>query len=384
MAAPTVPQHPQRRSPGDLIVIALFALLLAAPALLALTGHAGFDTAFLMNNEQRRPFVAPPVTTGALATGGWERDFERQLADEFPLRKYLIEGYDFAKYTWLRDSTTPLVILGRDGWAFLGGDERDYLGGAPSDAVVAHIADVYAARSRWCARRGIAYVFLLAPNKSTIYPQYLPRGITPAAPSGADRLVRRLRALGVRVADPRAELHAAAVRGDVYTHNDTHWNDAGAYLAYRTTLAALRGVRVGAPLDPAVLQPRIDVGDGDLLRLSGVSGLVTNRWLHYDFPRRSRDVDAPVDAGDPALAKFAGHVTVIDGSTWPKAVIFGDSFSEQVRPFFGESFRRVVNLHHFMPSDPQFDTRFLEKEQPDVVIQQLVERGLVSGAVFKP
>jgi hypothetical protein len=373
-----------RRSPGDLIVIALFVLLLAAPAALALTGHAGFDTAFLMTTEQRRPFVAPPVTSGALASGGWERDFERQLADAFPLRKYLIESYDYAKYNWLRDSSSSFVIRGRNGWLFLAADERDYLAGSPSDTVVAHIADVYAARSRWCTQHGIAYVFLLAPNKSTIYPQFLPPGMTPAVPSGADRLVARLRERGVRVADPRVELRDAASGGDVYSHDDTHWNDAGAYLAYRTTLAALRGVRVGDAVASGALRPRIDLGDGDLLRLSGVSGLVENRWLHYDYPRRARDVDEPLNAGDRELATFARHVTVIDHSTFPKAVIFGDSFSEQVRPFFAESFRRVVNLRHILPSDPQFDTRFLEHEKPDVVIEQLVERELVRGAEFKP
>ncbi len=89
------------RSPGDIAVIVVFALLLVAPALLALTGHAGFDIAFLEHTEHRRPFVAPPPTTGALATGGWERDAEREIADAFPLRKELIQGYDYAKYTWL-------------------------------------------------------------------------------------------------------------------------------------------------------------------------------------------------------------------------------------------------------------------------------------------
>jgi hypothetical protein len=372
------------RSPGDLILIALFAVLLAAPALLALTGHAGFDTAFIMTTEQRRPFVAPPLTSGALASGGWERDFERQIADAFPLRKYLIEGYDYTKFAGLHDSSSGFVIRGRNGWLFLASDEREYLDGSPGDAVIAHLADVYAARARWCAQHGIAYVFLLAPNKSTIYPQFLPPGITLVAPSGADRLIPRLRERGVRVADPRSALRDAAGRGDVYTRRDTHWNDAGAYLAYRAALAALPRDHIGPALETAALHPRIDLGDADLLRLSGVSGLVQNSWLHYDFARRSRDVDEPLDPADPELAGFARHVTVIDRSTFPKAVIFGDSFSEQIRPFFGESFRRVVNLHHIRPIDPQFDTRFLEREKPDVVIQQLVERGLVSGAEFKP
>ena len=82
------------RSPGDVVVIAVFSLLLLAPALLALTGHAGFDTEFLLHTERRQPFVAPKPTTGALATAGWERDAER---DPRPRTRFVQRRFDAAR-----------------------------------------------------------------------------------------------------------------------------------------------------------------------------------------------------------------------------------------------------------------------------------------------
>ncbi|MDB5093473.1 MAG: hypothetical protein JWO85_1574, partial [Candidatus Eremiobacteraeota bacterium] len=124
--------------------------MLVVPAVLAVAGFARADTAFIERREQRHAFVAPAVSSGALATGGYERDLERQIADAFPLRTTLIEMYDYAKFAWLGESTSANVIRGRDGWLFLGAEESRYVSGAwtPSSAELAHIADVYAARAR--------------------------------------------------------------------------------------------------------------------------------------------------------------------------------------------------------------------------------------------
>jgi len=382
--APSTGSGQAERSPGDRIVIALFALLLLAPAVLALTDHAGFDVAFIQNTELRHPFVAPPVTRGALATGGWERDVERQIADAFPMRRTLIETYDQVKFSGLRDSTSSLVIRGTNGWLYLGSAEREYLAGAPSDDAIAHLAAVYAARARWCAERGIHYVFLLAPNKSTIYPQYLPAGVARVTRTGADRLLPMLKARGVRVVDVRAALVEASRRGDVYTHADTHWNDAGAYLAYRAIVASLAFAGVRDTIAPLTIRQHVDAGDGDLLRLSGVAGRIQNQWRHFDFPRRARDVAPPAYANDPDLALYTPAATVVDDRSLPVAVAFGDSFMAQIQPFFAESFRRTVFMHQTTTLTAQFDRHALEAESPKVVIQEIVERNLVAGAQFKP
>jgi hypothetical protein len=62
------------------------------------------------------------------------------------------------------------------------------------------------------------------------------------------------------------------------------------------------------------------------------------------------------DTGDPRL---------------PKALVFRDSFSWQLIPFLSESFRSVVYVWTF-----DFLPELIEREQPDVVILECVERYL--------
>ena len=372
------------RSPGDLIVIALFAVLLLTPAVLALTGHAGFDTEFLRNNENRLPFVAPPVTTGALATGGWERDAEREIADAFPLRKQLITGFDFAKYVWLHDVTSSMVMRGKDSWLFLGAEEERYLQGAPDDAALRHLADVYASRAAWCKAHGMRYVFVLVPNKSTVYPQYLPPATSRVTPSAADRLLPLLAARGLTAIDVRGALLDLSKTTPVFSRFDTHWNDAGAYVAYRATIASLHDAGVRDTIDFATVRPHMEPGGADLLALSGVAGLAPNPWLLYDFPRHAQEIMVPDYPNDPDLAHFARHASIVANPSLRKAVFFGDSFLEQPRPFFAEDFRRAIFLHHSSVTDQQFDRHVLEAEAPDIVIQELIERSLVFANEFKP
>ena len=390
------------RSPGNLVVIALFAVLLLAPAVLALTGHAGFDTDFIEHSELRHPFVAPPPSGGALATGGWQRDAEREIADAFPLRRRLIETYDHAKYALLHDVASTHVIKGRDGWLFLGDEERWYLTGEahrPTDADLARLADIYAARSRWCAQHGMTFVYLLVPNKSTVYEDELPAGMQIARPTPADRLLPLLQARRVRFIDVRADLRALASTGggakaagsapgreggELYSRGDTHWNDNGAYATYEAAARALRdaGVRDAVPHD--AVRPRIETGDGDLLKLGGIASLVRNRIVRLDFPHRARTVAPPRYPNDAEASAFVSAAYEKDDPTLPAAVVFGDSFTDALAPFLAESFSRMVVLRHANVTDVQFDPHVLEAEKPRVVIQELVERSLVFAPDFKP
>ena len=373
-----------QRTPGDLVVTVLFAVLLLVPAALALGGYARFDAGLIESVELRHPFVAPPPSNGTIATGGWQRDAEREIADAFPLRRQLIEGYDRAMYLGLHDVPSPHVIGGRDGWLFLGDDERWYLTGTRTlnDAQLASLADVYGVRADWCRRRGIRYVFLLAPNKSTIYPEYLPRGLRRELPTIADRLLPLFRARGIAVADPRAVLAAAArSTAETYSKGDTHWNDRGAFAAYGVLLDTIRGSHVRDPLPRGRSIRQADEG-GDLLRLASIEGLVANTVTHIDFVHRARETAVPRYPGDAHADAFDATVDAIDDPALPAAVVFGDSFSSGLRPFLAENFRRTVLLRYRGVPGVQFDTAVIEAERPNVVIQELAERSLVFGDEF--
>jgi alginate O-acetyltransferase complex protein AlgJ len=378
-------QEPRARTAGNLVVIAVFIAMLLVPAVLAVTGHMRADTEFIVQTEGRFPFYAPRISSGALATAGYERDLERQIADTFPLRTKLIEAYAWPRFVWLGETTSKYVVRAPDGWLFYRhDDERTYVTREwnPTDAELQHIAGIYADRARWCAQRGIHYVFYIAPNKTTIYAEKAPAWYRPVAPTPLDRLLPMLRARGVATVDLRPPLEEAAKHGDVYSRGDTHWNGEGAYVAYRAILPLLRSAGVRDMVMPT--GRHVERAHGDLLSLSGVPG-VENDVIVVDYPHRAADGSAPEYAQDVAKDDFtlARLMTVADPHL-PKAVMFGDSFSGPMLPFFAEDFRRTILFQQHLANTPHFDRHIVEVEHPDVVIQELVERGLVFGAQFLP
>jgi hypothetical protein len=392
-----VPEHTPRGSPcahepesppaASAITIAVFAALLLWPAALALAGRAGADADFIYHSEMRRPFVAPPVTSGALATGGWERDAEREIADAFPLRRTLIEAYDGAKFRWLDDVASVHVTRGSGGWMFFADEERAYDDGtfAPSDAELERIAGLYAGRARWCQARGTAYVFLIVPNKSTVYARFLPAWAKHVEPNAAERLVPLLRARGVRVLYPRDALRDASYRGDVYQRDDTHWNDAGAYTAYREVLAAL-GPAIGHDaIDPRTIRAHDEPAVGDLDRFAGIGAWHRSTTVRYDFPERAHAAAPPDYPGDATAAEYQRTADAVDDPSARGAVmLFGDSFSIALRRFVAEDFHRTVVMQHEITSVHHFDRAAVAAEKPAVVIQELVERALMNADRFAP
>jgi alginate O-acetyltransferase complex protein AlgJ len=300
----------------------------------------------------------------------------------------LIQGYDLAKYDWFGDVASIHVLRGANDWLFYADEERSYDDGSydPSDAELAKVAAIYKARADWCAARGIAYVFALVPNKSTVYARYLPASVRHVTPPAGERLIPLVRARGVRAIDLRSALIRASASGEVYSKGETHWNDAGAYVAYREIVAALRGAGVRDTISAGMLRPRIALqDDADLDRLAGITPRVQNRVVVDDFPQRAHEVAAPALPADPLAPQFQRFAYAVDDPRLPRgAVIFGDSFSVLLRRFLAEDFRRTVVLQHEITHGVQFDRAAIEAEKPTVVIQELIERSLVYSTRFEP
>ena len=94
--------------------------------------------------------------------------------------------------------------------------------------------------------------------------------------------------------------------------------------------------------------------------------------LPLDARPAKRDYADPVD--------WPGRATVYRSASdprLPKALIFRDSFSTALHPFLSEAFRDSAWVW-----DHRFLTELVERERPDVVILQVVERYI--PALAKP
>src|SRR5690606_33872186 len=117
-------------------------------------------------------------------------------------------------------SPSPAVIEGRDGWFFYAEDGamEDYAATVPFTSAELEawrqtLQDTY----DWLTARGIAYLFVVPPDKHQVYPEEMPDSIRRNGHSRIDQLVHHLAAhTTVPVLDLRPALHEAKMQERVY------------------------------------------------------------------------------------------------------------------------------------------------------------------------
>ena len=285
------------------------------------------------------------------------------------MRDPLIRMEYWTRYHLLHETVFPQVLLGRDGWMYYTSEGNlDYYQRVRplTDGQLGTIRSNLETLQSNLKKQGITFLFVVAPNKETIYPQYLPAGIPQAEnPTRADQIIDTLAGTQVNVLDLRPVLQSAGKSAPVYFKTDTHWNPIGAREAYDAILKNLK------PAFP-VLQPHpltdfdqvTETESGDLAALIHLKGEVTEPFtaLHARFDKPSRGLKNP-PAGQ--------MITVMPDPALPKAVIFRDSFFNGLQPFTSEHFSRCVYV-----SDLMVDSRLIMEEKPDIVILEVAERYL--------
>lgn len=166
--------------------------------------------------------------------------------NNFLLRSEIINLHALIKYKGLGVSPTDRVLVGKSNWLFLGnfGSNLDYIRKKKlfSENELKAWKKLLEKRSNWLEKRGIYYVFVITPNKSSIYPEYLPNNINVNNKySRLDQLIDYLRENShVNIIDLRPTLIEAKSKYKTYYETDTHWNQIGGYLGYYEIVSHLK------------------------------------------------------------------------------------------------------------------------------------------------
>jgi hypothetical protein len=375
---PTVPPpapatHPWR----DRALIAIVAVLLPVMATLdPLRGAA-------IRWEQRRAATWPPAALLA-SPAKFGAAFGQAFADRFGMRSALIVGQHWALVDIFGVSPVANVMIGRDGWLFwLGEDarslDRHYRGTrtVPDIEAENYVAEVKR-RHEYLRSRGIAYLATIVPEKFTIYPEYLPSWVAPGRdPTLLARTMDRLAEDGsVPFVDLRPPLREAKGREPLYYLTDTHWNLAGAGVAYVAIMHAVQTLLPGrlASIAPPVRPPYTpgrDVYWGDLSKAMGIPF----RFTEPDYLPLAAVTRNPRRAGllaRPIAAK--GPITIYEQpkADLPRLVMNRDSMAIALIPMLSENFHRSVYV-----SSWALERETIEREHPDIVIDEVVERGMI-------
>lgn len=361
----------------------LFVACLAGPVGLSLCGVPSGRLAV-----EKRPLAAPPPLALAWRDPtAYGPALAAACRDGAPFRDHLIRAGFGLQLAAFGQSPIPAVLLGREGWLYFTQESAldDALNAIPLDqAAIDTMVRVQKERAAWLARQGKTYLVVFAPNKASVYPEYLPEGFAPIGPvSRLDQVLGPLREAGVAVLDLRQPLTAAKAERRDYLKTDTHWNRFGAFTGASALVAALRGRYPGLPPLAAsayAVEPVRRPG-GDLAEML----LMPDRLPEVDLVPRplGPTLASPAPAGnypDPATQPdrdrlaFATHRT-----DWPRAVFFHDSFCRPMAPYLAERFARSVFLwsHAFSPA-------IIAAERADVVVLEVVERYIYALTLENP
>lgn len=341
-------------------LIAGFAALLAGPCLLWPLVRGMCDTT---NYENRTLAAFPTADTGVRA---WPAAFEEWLGDHAPFRNQFLtlkSGAD--RLVGTLDSTN--VLLGKEGWMFLKdvSDSKslsDYQGlTAYSAEETAAMAQALTALNDVLAAKGSRLLVLFAPAKEGVYSRYMPDSVPVVSrPTRVGALAGALGETGVPVLFPLEELEDAALERQVYYKYDTHWNEAGAWLAAQLTLEAL-----DRPFAAAWPEMSADPEKAPLTDLANMCG----SWAWC-----TDDVYWALDAvpAQCTLWEAGGEIARYAGEGEGSLLLARDSFGEALAPWLAQGFADTTVLHG---NQMQVETLLeWQPEVPDVVVLEVAER----------
>lgn len=202
------------------------------------------------------PAQRPPLTLAALWSGEYQKATEANAATALPPRPAIVRAFNQAQWNTFGTSymASGTIIRGRKGALY----EESYITAKCGLLIPVKLKRLpqFAQRLRraqdWFEARGQRFVYVVAPVKTTWFPQYIPPGYPCDGPK-ADTIYptarKALDAAGVHWVDGRAALEAQ--RGklgyEFFPRNGIHWNDLGVALTADAFAAELRRQGVAGP-----------------------------------------------------------------------------------------------------------------------------------------
>ena len=296
------------------------------------------------------------------AEGNWNSEYLSQIqdyaGDNFFLRQDMITAWSALNAKVLGSSITEDVVLGSDGWLYFADTLPDYAGLAPmTEREIFSAARNLALISEYCGSQGAEFLFTIAPNKNSLYPEHMPAVPRNDLPSNAERLAESLAREGVGCLDLFSLFRGQAET--LYFKTDSHWNGKGAALAADGVNEALG--RSSNYFDGPFTPEERHKGDlYDMLYPAGdglESDLVYGETLDFSY-------DAPI--------RSAENLTIMThGGGEGSLLMFRDSFGNNLYPYLADSFDASL----FSRSMP-YRLDLVSQREADYVAAELVERNL--------
>lgn len=327
------------------------SVLLAAPLLL-------MPFASGKSAEKRNLSSSPALVNEEGVNLSFTAQVDTWLSEHFPFRSELISANNYAKATAFATSDEEQVIVGKDGWLYFSETLSDYFGDdLLSDRQLQQYERTLCLMEEHVRQSGSTFVFTVAPNKNTVYPQYMPdRYQRATVPSDLQRLTERLRNEPY-FADMTGALSDSAVQ--LYHARDSHWNAFGALCGYRELMATAN--RKTDLFDSCTYSWQ-DIHRGDLDDMILPASPKKDAQAVYDV-EWSYEYTSNYHSEEDLL------ITTENQNGEGSLLMYRDSFGNALLPFMAQTYQRTT-FSRVMPYN------LCDCAQYDTVVVEIVERNL--------
>jgi alginate O-acetyltransferase complex protein AlgJ len=329
--------------------------------------------------EKRRLADFPKLEWSQKALTKFPSQFELFFNDHFGLRDQLTQIYSFYSIL-LKSSSNPKVLIGVDDWLFYvnpveGNSLEDYRRNDPLTLEELRSWKVgLEEKHAWLKQQGIPYLFIVIPDKYSIYPEYMPKHIRQVGKqTRLDQLIDYMKNSEVPVLDLRPALLQAKQKGQLFYKTDTHWNDFGAAIAQHEILRAIQKFYPNLnPRNYSWQDFRLtEYNSGDIANMLNISYFLKEMVPELRKPLLICDKHiVEKHPEDQIKATFFTDCR----SNAPKALIFRDSFFIALQPYISQHFAKTVYVWEW--PDLNLIKKYQQYNQPNIVIEARVERHL--------
>ena len=260
------------------------------------------------------------------------------------------------------------VLEGRSGWLFLigNGDFPYYLAeNILSDQEMENYKNQFTRFVNICKEKNKEVIFLIIPNKSQVYSEYMPTLAVKDEYKRTKRFIDYLNNTSdIKIKYIIDELNYGKIFHNVYCKYDSHLNNFGSYIAAKE-INKLLGNEV-YELNYYELEEE-ECNGGDLI---GLATLPVENFIKDKDAIVNYKPDVTVtyrNATDPVQAGI--YRTASDSTNKKNMVYIGDSFRVRLIPYLEKDFSNATFIHLF--NIEQIETTI---ENSDVIIIELVER----------
>ncbi len=310
----------------------------------------------------------------------------------------------FAYRTLHRSLNRRKTVAGKEGFLFLGNLYAAILDKAQGvypyrKEEIDQWTDKLKAVENWYRRRGIEFIVVIAPNKSSVYPEMLPDSVVyKEGGTITDAIVEYAKKKEISLLDLRKILRSNKGADLLYYKTDTHWNNKGSSIGFRETMRYLNHRYNRHYTLPAYKLRMVRERAGDLAGFLKIKESLPSDYevnFAYDFNQTARVCHGTISAKDhviqpckrvenPVANIYAVDQYIINNEALnpQKLLLLADSFSTANSKPYNASFATLWKLHQGRIYGKAL-ADFVEQHHPDIVIYQIVERDLYSPTLVE-